>query len=120
MQIFVFTLISGTFIGINTILFLYFDGSITKIVEEKNKIKINRTRAKNNSDTKFVDVFEKSKPVSIDTKSEEEEIHHKTRKEVLSEIYPNYTEEEYTARNKNKSPKHTEGMTVLEDTYPKE
>lgn len=120
MQIFVFTFVSGTFIGINTILFLYFDGSILKIVEERNKIKVNRSRSKNNSDAKFVDVLEKSKPVNIDTKSEEEEIHHKTRQEVLSEIYPGIPEEEYTAQNKKELSSQSDGMIVLEDDYSKE
>ena len=120
MQVFVFTFVSGTFIGINTILFLYFDGSITKIIEEKNKIKVNRTRSRTNVDTKFVDVLAKSTPVNIDTKNEEEEIHHKTRREVLSEIYPSYNEEEYNVQNNKKTSSFDDGMTILEDNYPKQ
>ncbi|MBO7605514.1 MAG: hypothetical protein J6S61_03510, partial [Elusimicrobiaceae bacterium] len=81
MQIFVFTFVSATFVGMNTILFLYFEGSISKILKEKSQITIRKNREKQFSDVKFVDVLEKKEPVSIDTKPEEEIIHHKTRKE---------------------------------------
>ncbi len=123
-QIFVFTFISGLFIGINTILFLYFDGSIAKILLQENEIKVNRSKEKFNTDAKFVDMLEKSKPVNIDTKPEEEEVHHKTRKEVLNEIYPGYPEEEsfskpYERRNKSKSPSPDDDVIIIEDDYSK-
>ena len=117
-QIFVFTLISAIFIGINTILFLYFEGSISKLLQENDNVKVNPLASKNNSEVKFVDVLEKSSPISIDTKAEEEETHHKTRREVLSEIYPGYTEEKPTPKPKA-VPKKV-NMQVLEDNYPKQ
>ncbi len=120
MQIFVFTFVTGAFIGMNTILFLYFDGSISKIVQEQNTIKVNRIRAKKEKETKFVDMLEKSKAVNIDTKPDKEEIHHKTRKEVLSEIYPNYSEEEYSAGSKKQSPSPNDDVIIIEDVYPKQ
>ncbi len=123
-QIFVFTFVSGLFIGINTILFLYFDGSITKIMQQDNEIKVNNNKAKHNIDTKFVDMLEKSKAVDIDTKPEEEETHHKTRKEVLNEIYPGYPEEEafsksYEHKSKGKSPSPDDDIIIIEDDYSK-
>lgn len=117
-QIFVFTFITGIFIGINTILFLYYDGSISKIVEEGNLVKVNHTKFKKDIDAKFVDMLENSKPVTIDTKAEEEEIHHKTRKEVLNEIYPAFPEEEYSNGQKNNSVSPNDDIVVIEDNYP--
>lgn len=118
MQIFVFTFVSGTFVGINTVLFLYFDGSIDKILQKEGTIKINRTGAKFNTDAKFVDMLANSKPINIDTKTEEEEIHHKTRKEVLKEIYTDYAEDGYASSKKRKSPSPNDDIEVIEDIYP--
>ena len=77
-------------------MFLYYDGSIYKITQEENSVQVNPTNARKDVDARFVDMLEKSAPVTIDTKAEEEEIHHKTRKEVLNEIYPAFPEEEYS------------------------
>ncbi|MBO4707976.1 MAG: hypothetical protein J5594_05430 [Elusimicrobiaceae bacterium] len=118
MQIIIFTFVSGTFIGINTILFLYLDGSVSKILQKENTVKIKRTEAKTITDAKFVDMLEKSKPVNIDTKNEEEEIHHKTRKEVLNEIYSDYAEDGYSYKKKKKSPSPDDDVTIMEDNYP--
>ncbi len=116
MQVFVLTTVTAVFVGINTILFLYFEGTLTKIIEKKNEIKINRTKAKKKSKIKFVDVLANSKPVTIDTTEEKEEIHHKTREEVLDEIYPGYQESK--EENKSKSPEPTDDVIILEDEYP--
>lgn len=117
MQVFIFTFVSGIFIGINTILFLYFDGSITKIIQAENDAKVKKNRSKKENETKFVTVLAKSKAVTIDTEPEEEEIHHKTRKEVLKEIYADYSDEEYTAGKSSSSP--DDDIVILEDNYPK-
>ena len=117
MQVLVFTLVSGIFIGINTILFLYFDGSIAKIIQAENDAKVKKNRSKKENETKFVTVLAKSKAVTIDTEPEEEEIHHKTRKEVLKEIYADYSDEDYTAGKNSSSP--DDDIIILEDNYPK-
>ncbi len=117
-QVFIFTFVSGIFIGINTILFLCLDGSIAKILQKENVVRVNKTESKNITDAKFVDMLEKSKPVNIDIKNEEEEIQHKTRKEVLDEIYSDYSEEGYTHKKKKKSPSPNDDITIIEDNYP--
>ena len=117
MQVFVFTLVSAIFVGINTILFLYFEGTITKLGEGKTEIKINRSKNKKKSSVKFIDILKKSKPVAITTDEEEEELHHKTREEVLDEIYPGYQEQK---EDNKKTPKPKNDVIVLEDEYPQQ
>lgn len=117
-QIFIFTLVTATFIGINTILFLYFDGSISRMLQEESSEKTKKAVTKKENETKFVTVLAKSKPVSIDTESEEEEIHHKSRKEVLKEIYPDYPEDEYAAGKSNSS-SPDDDIVIIEDDYNK-
>ncbi|MBQ2313010.1 MAG: hypothetical protein II183_02475, partial [Elusimicrobiaceae bacterium] len=106
---------------INTILFLYFEGSIPKLLQEENKITIKRSHEKSFSDVKFVDVLERSAAVNIDTEPEEEEkSHHKTRKEVLNEIYPGYPEEEFYPSDNQQKTSSSDDIVIIEDDYPKQ
>lgn len=118
-QIFVFTFVSGTFVGMNTILFLYLEGSISKILQEENKVIIKRNIEKHFNDVKFVDVLEQKEAVTIDTKSDEETIHHKTRKEVLNEIYPGYLEEDFFHGEQKDSSSPKDDVIIIEDNYSK-
>ena len=117
MQISIFTLVSAIFVGINTVLFLYFDGTIAKISEEKTEIKVNHSKSKKKHSIKFVDILKKSKPVAIDPNEEEEEVHHKTRQEVLDEIYPGYQEQK---EGKKRTPRPKNNAVVSEDEYPQQ
>ena len=88
------------------------------MLQEESSEKTKKAVTKKENETKFVTVLAKSKPVSIDTESEEEEIHHKSRKEVLKEIYPDYPEDEYAAGKSNSS-SPDDDIVIIEDDYNK-
>nr|MCR5504752.1 hypothetical protein [Elusimicrobiaceae bacterium] len=73
-QIFVFLMVSGIFIGNNTILFAYLDDSLSKIMKRKEEIKVNNKVSSVNAGVKYVDILRHSKPVVIKPEEDEEKI----------------------------------------------
>jgi len=104
MQIFVFTLISGIFIGNNTVLFSYLDGSLHKIVKRKEKVKINPKVSYVKGNVQFVDILKNSKPFEISTETEEEQT---TPKEKFNDTYNDALNEEFIPQDDptDKTPK---------------
>ena len=119
MQIFIFVMVSGIFIGTNTVLFAYLDGSLNKIIKRKEKIKVNPKAGVVNSKVKYVDVLKNSKPFEIATEDEEEEIPHKKQKEALNEIYNDALNEDFVPQDetKNQAP---EKSVASKNSQPKQ
>ncbi len=71
-QIFIFTLISAVFVGANTVLFLFLEGSIHKITKNDKRKKNDKRDSKSNKDVKYINILKSSKTVVIDPNHEEE------------------------------------------------
>lgn len=71
-QIFIFTMMSAIFIGANTVLFLFLEGSIYKIAKNDKGRKNDKRDSKNTKDVKYINILKNSKQVIIDPKNEEE------------------------------------------------
>ncbi len=71
LQVFIFTMVMAIFTSSNTILFLYLEGTIAKLVKANKKVKVNRSKSGKDGKVNFVDVLENTKTIEIDTKPKE-------------------------------------------------
>ena len=97
-------------------------GFISKLLKGKNKVKIDNSKSEiKAAGVQFIDRLKESKPIVIDTESEEEPEHtHKNRDEVLWDIYNGAINKDFTApqkENKNITAKN-KNVTIKEDHYP--
>ena len=119
MQVFVFVLVTGIFVGTNTVLFYYLEGSLEKLIKKKEKIKISPSKMINRN-VKFVDILQSSDPVNIDTEKEEEISRHKKRDEALRDIYGDAVNSNFIPQDETKKRASKKRAVVSEDNYPEQ
>ena len=74
LQVFAFTLMTAIFTGANTIFFMYLEGSLFKLIQEKVKFQVGTlTPIPSNVKVNFVDILTGSKSVNVNTSEENEE-----------------------------------------------